>query len=125
MQNERNLIKRTTIPITIKHSPLLTAVANFHKPYSTPILPAIVDAESKITKFTLKSKDDQYRHPDKKNINIKYYDISVQSKALQDRLFKFKIPINLKKNEESNQYICLNFSANQGSLQILNTYVDG
>jgi hypothetical protein len=125
MENKRNLIKRTTIPITIKSSPVVTVVANFHKPYSTPVLPAVVNAQCRTSKFTLKSKDDQYHHPDKKNINIKYYDISVQSKAIQDRFFRFKIPINLKKNEEANQYICLNFSGNHGCLQVLNTYVDG
>jgi hypothetical protein len=72
----------------------------------------------------MKSKDDKYHHPDKKNINLKYYDLSVQSKAIDDRIFRFKIPINFKKNEESQQYISLNFGNNRGSMQMLKTYVD-
>lgn len=73
----------------------------------------------------MKSKDDKYHHPDKKNINLKFYDLSVQSKTIDDRIFRFKIPINFKKNEEGQQYICLNFSKNKGSLQMLKNYVDG
>lgn len=44
MESNRKLIKRTKIPIAIENSPVVSVVANFHKPYGTPILPAVVDA---------------------------------------------------------------------------------